>query len=473
MDQIPMKKLFKITLLLVSLFAFLLPVIPANAGGGCGSSIPKISRSLVGPGESFYVEFSFIQYDSDINYADPSVAPEVNFSSSIDFLRKKMSFIELDSNKWGLYKATFKVPDDFIGNQNLQAVITYPRCEGKTRNITFGPQVTIQSNNLISTCIIEDLQVSDYSVRSGEPFKVGFKVYSSLQDLNPVIELTDYLGTKKFIPRLAGKSGSDLKIYEATLEYSQNYQFPYGAIARAEITGFCNSSGQRQVIGTSGYITSQALIQPIYPGSSCEIEGSKILTTTDSAVSEELVCAKEPSRANTLKWFNTSMLAKLQPRDAKQEPCFKAYAAKTSANQKTYCILRTNGLMWIPEKEINMEVRQELREIQNSKNATFVKTVSKAIKSRPEIISNLNNLLDEYNQSISNVPESMKESVEEFVYLDFQFESYVNRLNTLLTSGTRDVLASGKIKTITCVKGKTVKKISANNPKCPSGYKKK
>ncbi len=35
------------------------------------------------------------------------------------------------------------------------------------------------------------------------------------------------------------------------------------------------------------------------------------------------------------------------------------------------------------------------------------------------------------------------------------------------------VTATQKSKTITCVKGKTVKKVTAANPKCPSGYKKK
>jgi hypothetical protein len=38
---------------------------------------------------------------------------------------------------------------------------------------------------------------------------------------------------------------------------------------------------------------------------------------------------------------------------------------------------------------------------------------------------------------------------------------------------TFDVYASAKAKSITCVKGKTTKKVTAVNPKCPAGYKKK
>jgi hypothetical protein len=38
---------------------------------------------------------------------------------------------------------------------------------------------------------------------------------------------------------------------------------------------------------------------------------------------------------------------------------------------------------------------------------------------------------------------------------------------------TFDVYASAKATTITCIKGKTTKKVTAVNPTCPAGYKKK
>jgi hypothetical protein len=38
---------------------------------------------------------------------------------------------------------------------------------------------------------------------------------------------------------------------------------------------------------------------------------------------------------------------------------------------------------------------------------------------------------------------------------------------------TFDVYAAAKATTITCIKGKTTKKVTAVNPKCPAGYKKK
>ena len=44
---------------------------------------------------------------------------------------------------------------------------------------------------------------------------------------------------------------------------------------------------------------------------------------------------------------------------------------------------------------------------------------------------------------------------------------------TATTATTTATTASKAKSTITCVKGKTVKKVTGTNPKCPAGYKKK
>lgn len=468
-----LKKMLGIKLIIFTILATNLQVFTANAGGGCGSTTPEISRSLVKPGETFTVDYSFIHYDSDINYADVSIAPEVNFSSSIVFLRKKMEFRSLDSNKWALFRATFQVPNDFVGNQNLQAVIIHPRCGGKTKDITYGPYLTIQSSNDIPTCTIEELQVNDYSVRSGEPFKVGFKVISSLQDLKPIIELTDYLGIKTFTPRLAGASGSDVKVYEATLTYSENYQYPYGAIARAEVKGFCNSSGRRQIIGTLGYVTSQAMIQPTYPGSVCEIEGSKIITNTEQATSEELLCVRDSQRGKSLNWMNDAMIEKISPKSSTFEPCQKIFATKTAMSQKFFCVMLENQMVWAVEKNINLSMWQELKSIQDAKSKSLNNLVLKAKKSNPAKVSAIESLWSEYNQSISNVPSSMQDTVQEFIFIDTQFDTYLQRLNSLISTVDKEAPPQNKIFSITCTKGKVIKKVTGIAPKCPNGYKKK
>lgn len=446
-------------------------MIDANAGGGCGYTTPEISKSLVKPGESFTIDFSFIQNDSDINYADTKNAPEVNFSSSINFLKQKMIFKGMDSNNWAQYRATFQIPLEFVGNQNLQAVVIYPRCGGKTKDITYGPYVTIQSSSNIESCSIGELQVNDYSVRTGELFKVSFKVYSSLQDLKPVIELTDYLGIKSITPRLAGWSGTEMKLYEATLSYSQYYQYPYGAIARAEVKGFCNSTGQRQVIGTSGYLTSQAIVQPIYPGLTCEVEGSKVLTNTEQGVSEELFCIRDPLRGNTLNWMNDAMISKISPNRGNSQPCEKLFATKTVMLQKFYCTMRENQLAWVAEKDINLVILQELKAYQNTKSKAFLNLLLKAKKSNPEKVRSLDNLWSEFNQNISKVPDSFKNSIQEFIYIDSQFEAFLQKFNALISADTKVSSIPEKVTTIICLKGKETKKVTGVNPKCPSGYK--
>jgi translation initiation factor 1 (eIF-1/SUI1) len=51
-------------------------------------------------------------------------------------------------------------------------------------------------------------------------------------------------------------------------------------------------------------------------------------------------------------------------------------------------------------------------------------------------------------------------------YAEEETEEYASTLNMLEAQAV-------KIKTISCIKGKTVKKVSGLSPKCPKGYKKK
>ena len=322
----------KVVILITAVSAIFLTVfslVQSHAGGGCGSAPATTSSSFIKPGQSFYIDFSFIQYDSDINYADPKIAPEVNFSSSLDYLQQRMTFAGLDSNKWAKYRATFQIPSDFVGNQNLQAVLIYPSCEGASREITYGPKITIQSDSSIPTCTIEGLQVENYSVKIGQPFKVSFTIISPLTNLIPIIELTDSVSKKVFQTRLFAKSSSGLTFYEATILYTQAFQYNHGAIARAVVNSMCNSSGERQVFNARGYITSMALLEPIYPDVPCDAQGSSIVTKTSQLKNEELFCKLNPNRGNTLTWMkNQEAEAKAAAElKAKQEAEAKAKAA--------------------------------------------------------------------------------------------------------------------------------------------------
>ena len=392
----------KVVILITAVSAIFLTVfspVQSHAGGGCGSAPATTSSSFIKPGQSFYIDFSFIQYDSDINYADPKIAPEVNFSSSADYLQQRMTFAGLDSNKWAKYRATFQIPSDFVGNQNLQAVLIYPSCEGASREITYGPKITIQSDSSIPTCTIEGLQVENYSVKIGQPFKVSFTIISPLTNLIPIIELTDSVSKKVFQTRLFAKSSSGLTFYEATILYTQAFQYNHGAIARAVVNSMCNSSGERQVFNARGYITSMALLEPIYPDVPCDAQGSSIVTKTSQLKNEELFCKLNPNRGNTLTWM------KNQEAEAKAAAELKA---KQEAEAKTAAELKA-------KQEAETKAAAELKAKQEAEARAAAE-----LKAKQE--------------------------------------------------AEAKATATKKI-TITCTKGKLIKKVTAVKPKCPVGYK--
>ena len=439
----------------------------AHAGGGCGISIPSSSSTFIKPGQSFHVDFSLIQYDSDINYADPKIAPEVNFSSSVAYLQQRMIFSGLDSNNWAKYRATFQIPANFVGNQNLQAVLIYPSCEGATRAITYGPQITIASDSSIPTCTIEDLLVADYSVKIGESFKVGFKIISPVANLSPIIELTDSESKRIIQTRLVGQSGTDLKIYEATITYTQAFQYYYGAIARAVVSGMCNSSGQRQVIGINGHVTSMAVLQPTYPNFPCEAKGSSIMTKTNQLNDEELFCNSNTERGNTLTWMKNQSIEKSK----ELELCAKLYSVKLVSGIRSYCIYKKGSLAWVAERDIQLPEWEEANKAKLAKVNSLYALINKAKKSNPDKVNQLDSLWQNHNIEISRIPESMKDTFEQFVFENGQIDKSITELANLVNSKTERSVEKSKMISIICTKGKTAKRVTGLAPKCPAGYK--
>jgi hypothetical protein len=288
---------FLITLSLIAIFP-----ISAQAGGGCVSSSPRITNDFVKPGQSFDVTTEYVMYDvSQSLYQDPNYVPYVSFSSSIAWLSKSSEF--LGANEQGAkYKATFQVPLDFKGNMQLQAIV-FNTCGSSGNSGTYGPRVIIQSDENIPTCRIESVKVSDYSVDVGESFKVAFHVYSDIPEIKPYVELTEYKQVTRIPARFAGSiTSSSLRVYEATVSYKQARQYPYGAIARPEVKDLCNASGDREVIGIMGYITSMAMIKEIIKGAECN-SGTKPVSSLDyMGVNEALVCANYPVGSTRYSW---------------------------------------------------------------------------------------------------------------------------------------------------------------------------
>ena len=92
------------------------------------------------------------------------------------------------------------------------------------------------------------------------------------------------------------------------------------------------------------------------------------------------------------------------------------------------------------------------------------------VKSEPSLLKQVNTVLSEFdhnyaaiveglanpNQAIQPIVDLCEEEVEEFANYIFHLKA-----------------AAAKLKTITCVKGKTSKKVVGLTPKCPAGFTKK
>lgn len=362
---------------------FIIPVNSAQAGGGCGFSTPRISNDFVKPGDTFDVTTEYVMYDVSLSlYQDPKYIPFVTFSSSIEWLSKSSEFLSATADG-AKYKATFQVPMDFKGNMDLQAIVFNYDC-GSANSGTYGPRVIIQSDQNIPTCSISSVKVSDYSVDVGEEFKVAFHVYSNIPDIQPYVELTEYKKVTRFPARLAGSSTSNsLRVYEATLSYKQAHQYPFGAIARPEVKNLCNSSGEREVIGIMGYITSMAFVKEIIKGAECNNGTPPVSSIDYMGVNELLVCANYPVGSIRYSWRNAT----------------EVNAAKAAADKAAG----------------DLKARQEA-----DAKAEAARILAEAAA-----------------QAKAKASEAMKKT------------------------------------TITCVKGKLTKKVTALKPVCPKGYKKK
>jgi hypothetical protein len=376
---------FAIAISLIAIFP-----TAAQAGGGCGTSAPRITNDFVKPGQSFDVTTEYVMYDFNQSlYEDPNYVPYVSFSSSISWLSKSSEFLGA-TDQGAKYKATFTVPLDFKGNMQLQAIV-FNICGSTENSGTYGPRVIIQSDESIPTCSIESVKVSDYSVNVGEEFKVAFHVYSNIKEIQPYVELTEYKQVTRFPARLAGTSSS-LRVYEATVSYKQARQYPYGAIARPEVKDLCNSSGDREVIGIMGYITSKAMIKEIIKGAECNNGTPPISSLDYKGVNEALVCANYPVGSIRYSW-----------RNAAEVNAAKAAADKAAGDQKA---------------------KQEA-----DAKAAADKVVTDAKAEAAKILAEAN--------------------------------------------AQAKAAAAAKKTTITCVKGKLTKKVTAVKPVCPKGYKKK
>ena len=423
---------FVIAISLISIFP-----ISAQAGGGCVTSSPRITNDFVKPGQSFDVTTEYVMYDvSQSLYEDPNYVPYVSFSSSIAWLSKSSEFLGA-TEQGAKYKATFQVPLDFKGNMQLQAIV-FNICGSSRDSGTFGPRVIIQSDESIPTCRIESVKVSDYSVGVGEEFKVAFSVYSDIPVIQPYVELTEFNQVTRFPARLAGSiTSNSLRVFEATVSYKQAHQYPYGAIARPEVKNLCNASGEREVIGIMGYITSMAMIKEIIKGAECYSGTQPVSSLNYMGVNEALVCTNYPVGSNRHSWRAAVDVAAEKAAIDKVATDLKA---KQEADAKAAIDNAAAKLKSKQEAEAKVATELKAKQEAEAKAAADLKA-----KQEAEAKAAADKLLSDAKAEAARILSDAKAMAE----------------------------ATTKKTTITCVKGKLTKKVTAIKPICPKGYKKK
>lgn len=110
---------------------------------------------------------------------------------------------------------------------------------------------------------------------------------------------------------------------------------------------------------------------------------------------------------------------------------------------------------YIPTLEDQRSTLLKLKSIMKVDKA-LLKQVNSVIADFDSNFAAITKGLADPNQAIQPIIDLCEEEVEEFANSIYQLK-----------------LMAGKIKSITCIKGKTSKKVSGLAPKCPAGYKKK
>lgn len=88
----------------------------------------------------------------------------------------------------------------------------------------------------------------------------------------------------------------------------------------------------------------------------------------------------------------------------------------------------------------------------------------------PAVFKSYKNLLEDFTEVRRVIDAALRSATGDIEAANAYAEEETGEFMSSIPELAKTV---AKIKTITCVKGKTTKKVSSTAPKCPSGYKKK
>ena len=424
-------------LLAVALFASLL-VVPqsASAGGGCTSEESYFSNSRPKSGDTFEaVSKYWINDMAEEWYLDPEYAPVFYIDDEVPELTVKTKFVEVDSKNLAVFKATVKIPLSIQGNRRFTSIVynicgaeMYERYGGRE-----GPTLVIWNDQQSKdSCYIDNLDINPRKVTANQEFKVTFQVNFKGNVAEPYVEAR-YLDQAIKVMGTKLRESGPTREYEATLKFEKPVRYSQMVFARAVVPELCSGLGEKEVkftktiIGDQEDYTSEVIdhgkVTLLGVAGTCAKLNEKTTVFETSSKSIELTCFNYYSKVLT--WVTPEILANIEAEIAaiKKEPC-KLGSRKNNGRENFVCGPRDGGFYYMTEEEFKVGL----------------------IKAQEEA--------------------NTKAKAEAEAKLKAEAEA------KLKAEADANAALSKKV-TITCVKGKLIKKVTNFSPKCPSGYKKK
>ena len=414
-------------LLVMALLASLLAIPQtASAGGGCISEEPYFTNSRPKSGETIEMVSKYWINDMPEKwYLDPEYAPIFYISDEVPELTVKTKFVEVDSNNLAVFKAELKIPLSIQGNRNFRSIV-FNVCgaevfeknggrEGETLKIWNDEQSK-------DSCYIDNLDINPRKVAANQEFKVTFQVNSNGNVAEPYVEAR-YLDQAIKVMATKLRESGQTREYEATLKFEKPVRYSQMVFARAVVPKLCSGLGEQEVkftktiIGDKEEYRSEVIdhgrVTLLGVSGICLKPGEKINVFETSTQSIELTCYN--SNGKTFTWVTPAVITSIEAEIAaiKKTPC-KFGSGMSNSRGKFVCGPRDGAFYYMSEEEFKVAV------VKAEEEANAKAKADANIKAEAEA----------------------------------------------------KVAAKKKI-TITCVKGKLTKKVTAVSPKCPAGYKKK
>jgi hypothetical protein len=421
----------------VALFASLL-VVPqsASAGGGCTSEEPYFSNSVPKSGDTFEAVAKYWINDMAENwYLDPEYAPVFYIDDEVPELIVKTKFVEVDSKNLAVFKATVKIPLSIQGNRRFTSIVynicgaeIYERYGGRE-----GPTLVIWNDQQSKdSCYLGDLDINPRKVNVNQELKVTFLLNFTGTVGEPFVEAR-YLDQIIKVQATKLQEIGLTRQYEATLKFEKPVRYNQMVFVKALVPKLCSGLGQREVVFTKTMIgnqedyTSEVIehgkVTLLGVAGICSKLNEKTMVFETSTKSIELTCSNYTGKVLT--WVTPEILASIEAEIAelKKKPC-KFGSGMTNNLGRFVCGPRDGAFYYMSEEEFKVAVVKA----QEEANAKAKAESDAKIKAEADV----------------------KIKVE----------------------ADAKVAAKKKV-TITCVKGKLTKKVTAVSPKCPSGYKNK